>query len=227
MIPFLLTVAAYLLGSIPTSYWVGRGVYGVDLRREGSGNLGATNTFRVLGGKAAFPVLVVDILKGWFPVAFFPRILAEGVAMGGAGTGGAGEGWILLFGGAAVVGHVFSFWVGFRGGKGVATSSGVFLGLAPWALLVALGVWLLAVGVTRFVSLGSILAALVLPITVALTPHRGGPGTLAFSVALAGFVVFAHRSNIRRLVQGTEGRIGRSREGGRGYGVPPDSGGAL
>jgi acyl phosphate:glycerol-3-phosphate acyltransferase len=227
VIPLFLTLAAYLLGSIPTSYWVGRGIYGVDLRKEGSGNLGATNTYRILGGKAAFPVLVVDILKGWIPVALFPLVLAGGDGMAGTATGPAGEGWSLLFGGAAIVGHVFSFWVGFRGGKGVATSTGVFLGLAPFALLVALGVWLLAVGITRFVSLGSILAALVLPVAVGLTPHRGGPGALAFSVALAVFVIFAHRDNIRRLLQGSEGRIGASGAGERVPRVPPDAGGVL
>ena len=99
--------------------------------------------------------------------------------------------------------------------------------LAPFALLVALGVWLLAVGITRFVSLGSILAALVLPVAVGLTPHRGGPGALAFSVALAVFVIFAHRDNIRRLLQGSEGRIGASGAGERVPGVPPDAGGVL
>ena len=227
MIPLFLILAAYLLGSIPTSYWVGRWIYGVDLRGEGSGNLGATNTYRILGGKAALPVLVVDILKGWIPVALFPLALAGGSGIAGAGTGAGGEGWLLLFGGAAILGHVFSFWVGFRGGKGVATSTGVFLGLAPLALLVALGVWLLAVGVTRFVSLASILAALALPVAVALTPHRGGSGALAFSVALAAFVIFAHRANIRRLLQGSEGRVGSSKAGGRVPPIPPDAGGVL
>jgi acyl phosphate:glycerol-3-phosphate acyltransferase len=196
--PLLLTVAAYMLGSIPTSYWVGRGIYGVDLRREGSGNLGATNAYRLLGLRAALPVLVVDVLKGWIPIALFPLAVAAGT----------GEGWILVFGAAAILGHVFSFWVGFRGGKGVATSTGVFLGLAPWALAMGLGVWIVTVAATRFVSLGSILAAVFLPLAVAFTPHRGGPMALPFTVALAGFVIWAHRSNIRRLLQGEESRIG-------------------
>ncbi len=199
MNPLLLAAGAYLLGSIPTSFWVGRGVYGVDLRREGSGNLGATNTLRVLGARAAIPVLTVDVLKGWVPVALFPLLLAPG----------AGEGWMLVFGGAAVLGHVFSVGVGFRGGKGVATSTGVFLALAPWAFLVGLLVWVGTLALTRYVSLGSILAALVLPVAVALTPHQGGSGTLAFTLALAAFVVFAHRTNIRRLLAGTESRMGR------------------
>jgi acyl phosphate:glycerol-3-phosphate acyltransferase len=208
--PLLLAAGAYLLGSIPTSYWVGRGFYGVDLRREGSGNLGATNAFRVLGARAAVPVLAVDVLKGWVPVALFPLVLAPG----------AGEAWVLVFGGAAVLGHVFSLWVGFRGGKGVATSTGVFLALAPWAFLVGLLVWLGTLALTRYVSLGSILAALVLPAAVALTPHRGGGGTLAFTVGMAAFVVFAHRANIRRLLAGTESRMGR-----RGGSPAPEGGG--
>lgn len=202
MNPFLLAVAAYLLGSIPTSYWVGRGIYGVDLRREGSGNLGATNTYRLLGVKAALPVLVVDVLKGWIPVSLFPLALDIGAA----------EGWILVFGAAAILGHVFSFWVVFRGGKGVATSTGVFLGLAPWALAMGLGVWIVTVAATRFVSLGSILAAVFLPLAVAFTPHRGGSMALPFTVALAGFVIWAHRGNIRRLLKGEESRIGDATE---------------
>lgn len=197
MIPLSLALGAYLLGSIPTSYWVGRGIHGVDLRKEGSGNLGATNTYRRLGLKAALPVLVVDVLKGWVPVAVLPLWLPAG----------AGQGWVLVFGAAAIAGHVFSFWVGFRGGKGVATSTGVFLGLAPLALAVGVVVWVAAVAVTRFVSLGSILAAASLPVAIAFLPHRGGPLALPFTVALAGFVIWAHRANIRRLLRGEENRI--------------------
>ncbi|TVP55300.1 MAG: glycerol-3-phosphate acyltransferase, partial [Gemmatimonadales bacterium] len=146
MIPLLLVLAAYLLGATPTSFWVGRAISGRDLRREGSGNLGATNALRVLGWKAALPVLVVDLAKGWAPVALFPLI-----------DGSAAPWLALLYGAATIIGHVYSFWVGFRGGKGVATSAGVFLALAPWALLAAFAVWLVAVVVSRMVSLGSIL----------------------------------------------------------------------
>lgn len=198
ILPPALLVLAYLLGATPTSLWVGRALYGVDLRREGSGNLGATNTFRVLGWKPALPVILIDIGKGWVPVALFPLLVP-----------GAGEGWLLAWGGAAIVGHVFSFWAGFRGGKGIATSAGVFLALAPWALLVGFLVWIVAVGVSRYVSLGSVLAALVLPFAVHLTPHRGGQATLWFTVLLATFVIWAHRANLRRLARGQENRFGR------------------
>ncbi len=199
MTPLLLVVAAYLLGATPTSFWVGRAISGKDLRREGSGNLGATNALRVLGWKAALPVLVVDLAKGWAPVALFPLI------------DGSSASWLaLIYGAATIMGHVYSFWVGFRGGKGVATSAGVFLALAPWALLAAFAVWLAAVMTSRMVSLGSILAAIVLPLAVYLTPHAGGEWTLVFSTVLAVFVLWAHRANMGRIRRGEENRFGRS-----------------
>lgn len=200
MIPLLLLVLAYVVGSTPTSYWVGRVFHGVDLRTVGSGNLGATNTFRVLGWRAALPVMVVDILKGWAPVALFPLIP-------GAPSSPT---WLLGFGAAAIVGHVYSFWVGFRGGKGVATSAGVFAGLAPWAVLAAFAVWLAVVATTRIVSAGSIAAAVVLPLAVLVTPTRGGTAVPVFAFLLAFFVIFAHRANIRRLLRGEEHRFRRS-----------------
>ncbi len=198
MIPALLLVAAYLVGATPTSYWVGRGISGKDLRNEGSGNLGATNALRVLGWKAALPVLLVDIVKGWAPVVFFPLI------------DGSTASWALAYGAATIVGHVFSFWVGFRGGKGVATSTGVFLALAPWAILVAFLVWIGAVAATRMVSLGSILAAATLPVATWFTPHEAG--TPVFALALALFVIWAHRANIARIARGEENRFGSAKE---------------
>ncbi|HSM03074.1 MAG TPA: glycerol-3-phosphate 1-O-acyltransferase PlsY [Longimicrobiales bacterium] len=203
MTPYLLLPVAYLLGATPTSLWVGRAFHGVDLRTEGSGNLGATNTFRVLGWKAALPVVVFDVFKGWLPTALF--------------AGWAGEpslGWSLAYGSAAIVGHVFSIWAGFRGGKGVATSGGVFLALAPWAVLVSAVVFAVLVGRTRIVSVGSLAAAAVLPVAVALTPHRGGTGAVVFAVVLAVFVIWAHRSNIERLRRGEENRFGGSGQRG-------------
>ncbi|MBW3534549.1 MAG: glycerol-3-phosphate 1-O-acyltransferase PlsY [Gemmatimonadetes bacterium] len=198
MNPLLLLVLAYLLGAIPTSFWVGRSLYGVDLRHEGSGNLGATNTLRVLGWKAALPVMLVDVGKGWLPVWLFSRL------------DGAPWGWALAYGGAAILGHVFSVWVRFRGGKGVATSAGVFLGLAPLAVLAGFVVWMATALTTRIVSPASILAALTIPIALLFTPHRGGDALLAFTVGLAAFVLWAHRGNVRRLVRGEEHRFGRS-----------------
>jgi glycerol-3-phosphate acyltransferase PlsY len=203
--PFLLVLLGYLAGATPTSYWVGRAFHGVDLRTRGSGNLGATNAFRVMGWKAALPVVLVDVGKGWLPVWLFPRIDASGTML-----------WALAYGAAAIVGHVFSVWVRFRGGKGVATSAGVFLGLAPWSVLVGLLVFAVTVTATRIVSLGSILAALCLPFAVAYGPGAWPPGEKAslvwFTAALALFVIWAHRSNIRRLLRGEERRFGRKGE---------------
>lgn len=199
---FLFLTLSYLVGATPTSFWVGKAAYGVDLRREGSGNLGATNVFRVLGWRAAVPVVLIDIAKGWIPVA----VLAP--------LAGASLPWTLAFGAAAIAGHVFSFWVGFRGGKGVATSAGVFLGLAPWAALGAFVVWSALTFPTGYVSLGSIGAALVLPVLVYLTPHRGGTPLLVFSLVLSAFVVWAHRGNVRRLLRGEENRFGKGRRRG-------------
>jgi len=199
MNPWVLVSVAYLVGATPTSFWLGK-LRGVDLRNEGSGNLGATNAYRVLGWGAGIPVVVVDVFKGWFPVWYFPRLMNEGPWA-----------WVLAFGAAAIVGHVFSFWVGFRGGKGVATSAGVLIGLAPMAALAGFIVWTVAVWVTRRVSVGSIAAAIALPLAIAGSPGEGGDALLGFTVALAIFVIWAHRTNIGRLMRGQEPRIGEKK----------------
>jgi acyl phosphate:glycerol-3-phosphate acyltransferase len=198
--PVLFVLLAYVLGATPTSYVVGRVFFGVDLRERGSGNLGATNTFRVLGWKVGIPVGLVDVLKGWIPVWYFPQRDQTAIWE-----------WTLAYAAAAILGHVFSFWVRFRGGKGIATSAGAFLALAPWATLVALGAWVGVVSLTRIVSLGSLAAALALPVALLFLPHRGGNTLLWFTAALAVFVFWAHRSNIGRLVKGEENRFGGKR----------------
>jgi len=189
-------LASYLLGAIPTSYLVVRLARGEDLRRRGSGNLGATNLYRVLGWRYAVPVALFDMAKGAVPVLVF------------APRAGHGEFTPLLLGATAMVGHVFSVFVGFRGGKGVATGAGVVLGLAPWAFLAALAVWALLVRATGYVSLGSIVAALTLPPAVwLLQPERR---SLIWIFGLfAALVVVTHRANLRRLLAGTESRFGR------------------
>jgi glycerol-3-phosphate acyltransferase PlsY len=201
-VTYVFLALSYLLGATPTSYWIGKAFHGVDLREHGSGNLGATNAFRVLGWQWALPVILVDVAKGFVPVWFFP------------GLASASLGWALAFGAAAIVGHMFSLWVGFKGGKGVATSAGVFLALAPWAVLGAFLVWVALAVLTRYVSLASMGAAATLPVFVLLTPHSGGGGLLAFTVALALFVIWAHRSNLGRLLRGEENRIGRHKANG-------------
>jgi acyl phosphate:glycerol-3-phosphate acyltransferase len=192
----VLVAAAYLLGAIPTSYAIGRLARGIDLRQHGSGNLGATNAYRVLGWKAALPIFIFDVAKGWFPTAFFPLW-----------DGSPRAHWALAYGAAAIIGHVWSVYVDFRGGKGVATSAGVLLALSPPAVLAGLIVWVAIVKFTGYVSLGSIVAAIIVPIVVFFT---AGPGpVLWLTIALAIFVVWAHRANIGRLAKGGESRFGR------------------
>lgn len=196
---WLFLLLAYLVGATPTSYMVGRWIHGIDLRKHGSGNLGATNAFRVLGWRPALPVVLVDVAKGWVPAALFP-----------VWDGAPALEWALAYGAAAILGHIFSVFVGFRGGKGVATSAGVFMALAPWAVLIAGVVWGVVVLLTRIISLASLLAAILLPIAVFAT---GEPLLeLWLSVGLGLFVIHAHRSNIRRLLRGEESRFIRSRK---------------
>ncbi len=187
---------AYLIGAIPTSYWVVRAVKGVDLRTVGSGNLGATNAYRQLGAPLAIAIALFDIAKGAFPVL----VLAPWVGLGPVGA--------MLLGMVAVLGHVFSLFVGFRGGKGAATGGGVILALAPLAWLVVAGAWALVTRLTGFVSLASIVAALVLPPAVWLLDASARPA-LPLVMVLSVAVIFMHRSNIIRLVRGTESRFGR------------------
>jgi glycerol-3-phosphate acyltransferase PlsY len=189
---------AYLLGAIPTSYVVARLVAGTDLRQHGSKNLGATNLYRLLGWKAALPVAAFDVAKGAAPVLAYLAITREP------------SWWALVVGSAAVVGHAFSPFVSFKGGKGVATATGVFLAYTPGAIAAAAVVWIGLVVATRYVSVGSMLAAVTFPLFVRLLY----PGhVVAFWIAgvVALFIVFTHRSNIRRLLSGTEARFGRRR----------------
>ena len=199
-VQILLIPAAYVIGATPTSHWVARTFYGVDLRREGSGNLGATNTYRVLGWKAAVPVVVVDMLKGWVPTAVFPLLAPASFA------------WTIGYGAAAILGHVFSFWIGFRGGKGVATSAGVFTALTPVAMLIAFVVWVATLAMTGYVSLASMLGGLALASSTLLIPHDGPWAVSAFTVVLAAFIIWAHRGNVARLIRGEERRFRRRKQ---------------
>jgi acyl phosphate:glycerol-3-phosphate acyltransferase len=191
--------AAYLLGATPTAYLAGRLARGIDLREHGSRNLGATNVYRVLGWRWAIPVALVDVAKGAVPVALFAR-------WAGMDPWGA-----VALGIAAVLGHVFSPYMGFRGGKGVATALGMFLALAPLAVAIALPVWGGILWLTGYVSLSSVIAAASFPVWVRLSQPAALPAFWA-SVGLAALIVFAHRANLRRLLAGTENRF-RTRKG--------------
>jgi acyl phosphate:glycerol-3-phosphate acyltransferase len=194
-LPWLL--ASYLLGAVPTSYLAGRFFRGIDLREHGSRNLGATNLYRVLGWRFAIPVGLIDAAKGLIPVLVFaPRVSTS-------------ELFALVCGLTAVLGHVFSVFVGFKGGKGVATAAGVMLGLAPIALGIALVVWAALVYFTGYVSVGSITAAAVFPIAVLLVDRPAHAEVFWLDVGAALAIIWLHRANIRRLLQGTENRFGR------------------
>ena len=190
-------LASYLLGAIPTSHIVSRTTARIDLRQHGSGNLGATNLYRVLGWKYAVPVALFDIAKGAVPVLLF------------APQASRSQLFAVACGVAAILGHVFSVFVGFKGGKGVATAAGVMLGLTPLALGVAALVWAVVVRVTGYVSLGSIAAAAVLPVAVYLLEQPNTPELLWIDVLVAAGVIVLHRRNIQRLLNGTENRFGR------------------
>lgn len=185
-------MASYLVGATPTSYIAGKLGRGIDLREHGSKNLGATNVYRILGWKYAIPVALVDIAKGAVPV-----LLARSSS----------SGWLpVVVGGAAVLGHMFSPYVSFKGGKGVATAAGMFLALAPIAVLLAIPVWVICLWLTGYVSLSSIIAVLTVPVWVAVL-QPNSPYVFWASVALVALIVFAHRRNIGRLLAGTENRF--------------------
>jgi glycerol-3-phosphate acyltransferase PlsY len=191
---------AYLIGGIPTSHVAAKYGARIDLRQHGSKNLGATNLYRVLGWRYAIPVGLFDTAKGFVPTYFFAPWV------------GAAD-WVpLAIGLGAIVGHVFPVYLKFSGGKGVATAAGVLLAVAPTATLVAVAVWGAMVYVTGIVSVASITAALALPIAVwVLTPQH--TTLLYVGVAIAFFIVFNHRANIRRIVGGVEPRFGRHGRG--------------
>lgn len=192
MIKIIVVVVAYLLGSIPFGYLIVRGKSGADIRETGSGGTGATNVSRRAGKMAGVLTLLLDAAKGCIAV-----LIAKTVS---------GDDWVIAAAAiAALVGHIFPVWLGFRGGKGVATGVGIFLVLAPVALLCAGVVFVAIVMLTRYVSLGSITAAVLIPVLV-WWQSDSQPLLLA-AVAGAALIVFAHRGNIQRLMSGTESRI--------------------
>jgi glycerol-3-phosphate acyltransferase PlsY len=203
----LIIVGSYLLGSIPFGYLAGR-LCGVDLRSQGSGNIGATNALRVLGKKWGYAVFLGDFLKGLIPVLL---ALQWGHAAGvvpGTAPG-------ALAGFCSLIGHSFPVWLGFKGGKGIATSGGVIVGLfGIGAFLICLGAWLLLFTTTRYVSIASIGGAIALPSVVAVlfAMHRTDWLALAVSVAMCVLAVWRHRSNIMRLRNGTESRFERKKK---------------
>ncbi len=195
----LVAAASYCIGSIPSSYCMGKLLKGIDLREHGSGNLGAANTFRVLGLKAAIPVLLFDIGKGFVAVHYLSRL------------GGTGTGFALLAALAVVVGHNYSLFVRFSGGKGVGATAGAFLALAPQAVGMCVILWIVALLATRIVSVASMASAACLPIAIPIAGRLFGAHahySITLLAVAAAIVVFVkHRSNIVRLRSGTEKKI--------------------
>ncbi len=198
---FLLIVLAYLIGSIPTSVWVSQHFFDIDIRDYGSGNAGATNTYRVLGPKWGTMVMVTDMIKGILAVKLallLPDYADSEVNLQNLQTG---------LGLAAVVGHIFPIWADFRGGKGVATLFGLVLGISPWTALGCVGIFIAVLYLTRFVSLSSILASIAFPVFILVIFNVENPAYRIFAIAVALMVLLTHQKNISRLLSGSESKV--------------------
>ena len=201
--PAILVALSYLIGSIPAAYLAGKLSRGIDLREHGSGNLGATNVYRVLGPRIALVVLLVDAVKGAGPVLVFPGITAAARP----------DLWAIAYAVAAIAGHVRSVFLLWRGGgKGVATAAGAFMALAPLPALIALGIFIVVLFAWGYVSLGSLSAAAVLPVIIAWRDGVHAP-LFVVSAVVAAFVFWTHRANIGRLRRGEEPRFGKKSPG--------------
>jgi len=194
-------IFAYLIGSIPTSVWIGRFYFGIDVREHGSRNAGSTNAMRILGWKAGLSVLVLDIVKGWLAVNLIHLTnyyIPE--------TGDFIE-FQLLLGIAAIIGHIFPIYVGFRGGKGVATLFGLVLAINPEPTLICTGVFLMTLIVTKYVSLSSMIAAFTFPILVIFVFKTTTPSLVIFSLIISVLLLFTHQKNLERLLRREEKKV--------------------
>jgi glycerol-3-phosphate acyltransferase PlsY len=197
----LLVILAYLIGSIPTAVWISNYFFNIDIRDYGSGNAGATNTYRILGPKWGTIVMIIDMLKGVVAVKFallLPEYADSEVPLQNLQT---------ILGMAAVIGHIFPIWADFRGGKGVATLFGLVLGISPWTALSCVGIFLLVLYLTRFVSLSSILASVAFPVFILVIFNVDNPIYRVFAIAVALMVLLTHQKNIGRLLKGVESKV--------------------
>lgn len=197
LINIAIVTIAYILGSIPSAVWIGRKFYGVDVREHGSRNAGATNTLRVLGGKAAATVFAMDVIKG----------LAAVMLGHLAGFEQGSDAYftfkiVLIF--AAIVGHIFPVFAGFKGGKGVATLAGATAGLLPMTTLVCLGIFIVMMGITHYVSVGSMTTGLCLPFVSYFIFGNSSPALIVYTIVVSILLLITHRKNIKRLIEGQE-----------------------
>lgn len=196
----ILIVLAYLIGSIPSAVWVSKQVYGIDIREHGSGNAGATNTFRILGSKAGSAVMIMDMLKGFIAVKL-------SIFSSFAWTSEPFTNLQIFLGLAAVLGHIFPVWADFRGGKGIATLFGMILGIQPLVAVLLVGVFLSMLFLTRYVSLSSISASIAFPLMILFIFRAPELSYRVFAIATACLVVLTHHKNINRLVSGNESKV--------------------
>jgi len=197
----ILIILAYLIGSIPTSVWISKYFFDIDIRDYGSGNAGATNTFRVLGPRWGIFVMTIDMLKGVIAVSLaflLPEHIENLTQL---------QTLQIVLGLTAVLGHIFPIWAEFRGGKGVATLFGVVLGISPWTALSCVGVFLLVLYLTRFVSLSSILASIAFPVFILFVFNVENDTYRVFAIAVALMVILTHQKNIGRLLKGSESKV--------------------
>ena len=205
----VVSIGSYLLGSIPFGYLAGR-LAGIDIRKVGSGNVGATNVVRVLGKQYGYPVFVLDVLKGFGAVK-----ISMLIAPGRPPEWNSPEIFGILSAMSSVLGHLYPPWLKFQGGKGVATSAGALLALTPVATLIGVAIWIIVFWLSRYVSLASITAAVALPIVILVVrshDQNNGKPLVYSSACVAVVIIWRHRSNLSRLIQGTEPRFTRKRE---------------
>lgn len=195
----LFLIGAYLLGSIPTAVWIGKYFYKIDVREYGSGNAGATNTFRVLGKRAGIPVLIIDVLKGFAAVclAYLSNYTISSNQM---------INLQLVLGIASLVGHIFPIFASFRGGKGIATLLGIILAVHPYAAFVSMSIFIVILLTTSYVSLSSMIAAVCFPIVVIGVFKTTAPSLIIFSILIAIMVLITHQKNIERLLRREESK---------------------
>ncbi|MCK9206755.1 MAG: glycerol-3-phosphate 1-O-acyltransferase PlsY [Salinivirgaceae bacterium] len=201
LLSIILCIVAYLLGSVPSSVWIGRWFYNIDIREHGSGNAGTTNTFRVLGTAPGVVVFVVDILKGWMAVNLVRMVhtLQPDTAPF--------VNFQLFLGGLAVLGHIFPIYVGFKGGKGVATLLGIVLAIHPASALVCLGVFAFMLFLSKYVSLSSMTAGVIFPFLIIFVFKETIPSLIIFSILISVLLIFTHQKNIIRLLAREENKV--------------------